>query len=90
MSSSTMRVLNSKTRTECKETVGAGLSGLNTFITAKFLTSNVNNETTYKNSTKSKNIYRNKSKVPVDGSFNSFSGSVSIPSRTCRTFLIAP
>lgn len=42
MSSSTMRVLNSKTRTECKETVGAGLSGLDTFIAAKFLTSNVN------------------------------------------------
>ena len=42
MSSSSIRVLNSKTRSESKETVGAGLSGLETFIAAKFLTSNAN------------------------------------------------
>ena len=38
MSSFTIRVLKSKTRAESKETVGAGLSGLETFIAAKFLT----------------------------------------------------
>ena len=31
-------MLNSKTRAESKKTVGAGLSGLETFIAAKFLT----------------------------------------------------